>query len=104
MFDELVEAKIQEAMKNGEFDNLPYGKPINLNYWASLPEDIRMGLMLLRNAGYVPEEVQLLKDTEELRERLVGSTDPDEKSVLTKKLREAEVKFSMMLEMRRRRR
>lgn len=32
MFEELVEAKIQEAMRKGEFDNLPFGTPIDLNY------------------------------------------------------------------------
>lgn len=103
MFDELVEAKIQEAMRNGEFDNLPFGKPINLDYWASLPADMRMGYMLLKNAGYAPEEVQMLKDLGELREQLVGCTDPDKKVVITKKLREAELKYNMTLEMRMRR-
>lgn len=104
MFDELVEAKIQEAMRNGEFDNLPSGKPINLDYWASLPADMRMGHMLLKNAGYAPEEVQMLKDLGELREQSAGCADPDEKAALTKKLREAEMKYNVALEMRMRRR
>ena len=53
MFTKIVEAKIQEAIRKGEFDNLPSkGQPINLDDWAKLPEDIRAGYMLLKNAGY----------------------------------------------------
>jgi hypothetical protein len=102
MFEKLVEAKIQEAIRNGEFDNLPFGKPINLDYWASLPEDMRTGYMLLKNAGFAPEEVQLLKDMGELREQLAGNNNQDEKAVITKKLRETELKYNMIMEMRNR--
>lgn len=102
MFERLVEAKIQEAIRNGEFDNLPLGKPINLDDWASLPEDMRAGYMLLKNAGYAPEEVQLLKEIEELRERLARSNNQDEKTVFGKKLREYELKYNLATELRNR--
>ena len=85
-------------MRNGEFDNLPFGKPINLDYWASLPEDIRAGYMLLKNAGYAPEEVQLLNDMEELREQLAGSNNQDKRAVITKKLREIDLTYNIKLE------
>jgi len=103
MFEELVEAKIQEAMRNGEFDNLPFGKPIDLNYWASLPQDIRAGYMLLQNAGYAPEEVYMLKDMGELREQLAGSNNSDKRAVIRKKLREMDLKYSIMIERQKRR-
>lgn len=109
MFEKLVEERIQEAIKNGEFDNLPFGKPINLDYWASLPEDMRMGAMLLKNAGYAPEEVQLLKEIEELRVRLADSDRDDsnrndEKAATIKKLRETELKYHLITELRMRNR
>lgn len=100
MFEELVEAKIQEAMRNGEFDNLPLGKPINLDYWASLPEDIRAGYMLLQNAGYVPDEVHMLKEMGELGEQLAGSNNQDKRAVISKKLREMDLKYNIMMERR----
>lgn len=103
MFEELVEAKIQEAMRKGEFDNLPFGKPIDLSYWASLPQDIRAGYMLLQNAGYAPEEVYMLKDMGELRERLAGSNNPEQRAAIRKKLREMDLNYSMMIERQKRR-
>jgi hypothetical protein len=103
MFERLVEAKIQEAIRNGEFDNLPLGKPINLDDWASLPEDMRAGYMLLKNAGYAPEEVHLLKDIGELREQLDGNNSQDEKAIIIKKLRETELKYNLLKELRTRR-
>ncbi|MCM1565751.1 MAG: DUF1992 domain-containing protein [Dehalobacter sp.] len=103
MFERLVEAKIQEAIRNGEFDNLPLGKPINLDDWASLPEDMRAGYMLLKNAGYAPEEVHLLKDIGELREQLAGNNSQEEKAIIIKKLRETELKYNLLKELRTRR-
>lgn len=105
MFDKIVEEKIQEAIRNGEFDNLPSkGKPINLDGWASLPEDIRVGYTLLKNAGYVPEEVQLLKEIGELRKQLMSSNNQDEKAVISKKINETELKYNLLMELRNRRR
>lgn len=105
MFDQIVEAKIQEAIRNGEFDNLPSkGRPINLDNWARLPDDIRVGYTLLKNAGYVPEEVQLLKEVDELRSRLASSNSQNEKAVISKKLRDTELKYNLQMELRNRRR
>lgn len=103
MFEKLALAKIQEAIRNGEFDNLPLGKPVNLDYWASLPPDIRVGYMLLRDQGYAPEEVHLLKEIGELREQLAGSNSEDDKTVIIKKLRETELKYDLLKEQRTRR-
>jgi hypothetical protein len=104
VFDKIVEAKIQEAIRNGEFDNLPKRGKINLDDWARLPEDIRVGYTLLKNAGYVPEEGQLLKEIGELREQLASSNNPDEKAVISKKLSETELKYNLAMEQRNRRR
>ncbi|EGW36289.1 DUF1992 domain-containing protein [Desulfosporosinus sp. OT] len=101
IFDKIVEDRIQEAMRNGEFDNLPsQGKPINLDYWASLPEGIRAGYMLLKNNGFLPNEVQLLKDIENLRERLAVCTSQDEKATLRKELDEAKINYNLIMEQR----
>jgi hypothetical protein len=103
MFDKIVEAKIQEAIRNGEFDNLPKKGKINLEDWARLPEDVRVGYMLLKNAGYVPEEAQLLKEIEELRKKLPSTNNPDEKAVLSKRISEVELKYNLQIELRNRR-
>ena len=103
IFDKIVEDRIQEAMRNGEFDNLPsQGKPINLDYWASLPAEIRAGYMLLKNGGFLPEEVQLLKDIESLRESLAGSSNEEVRLSISKKLEETKLKYNLLAEIKKR--
>lgn len=104
IFERIVEDRIQEAFRNGEFDNLPsQGKPINLDYWASLPEGIRAGFMLLKNNGFVPEEVQLLKDIEELRDQLACCQNQDTRTAaLRKKLDETILKYNLISEFKKR--
>ena len=103
IFERIVEDRIQEAMRNGEFENLPsQGKPINLDYWASLPEGIRTGYILLRNAGFVPEEVQLLKDIDELRELLACRHSQEAKVAISKKLEETKLKYNLIMELKKR--
>ncbi|MDR3541051.1 MAG: DUF1992 domain-containing protein [Desulfosporosinus sp.] len=104
-FDEIVENRIQEAIRNGEFDNLPsQGLPINLEYWASLPEEIRSGYMLLKNNGFLPGEVQLLKDIDNLREQLACCTSQDAKIAIKKKLDETKIEYNLTIELRKRKR
>ena len=99
IFEKIAEDRIQEAMRNGEFDNLPSkGKPISLDYWLSLPPDIRAGLMVLKNSGFVPEEVQLLNEIEDLREKLAACSDEAEQKALRKALEETRLKYNLINE------
>lgn len=62
LFSILAEERIKEAMKNKEFDNLPgKGKPLPKDDLAHVPNELRIGYKILKNAGMVPEEVQLKK-------------------------------------------
>jgi len=59
----IAEEKIQEAINRGELDHLPgAGKPLPPDELANVPEELRVGFKLLRNAGMIPEEMQLRKD------------------------------------------
>jgi hypothetical protein len=103
MWDKIVEERIQESIRNGEFDNLPgQGKPINLDFWASRPEEIRAGYMLLHNQGVVPEEVYLLNEIGELRDRLANCLTQDVKIALNKQLKEVKLKYNLITELRKR--
>jgi hypothetical protein len=105
IFDKIAEEKIQEAIRNGEFDKLPSkGKPINLEEWASLPEDSRVGYILLRNAGYIPDEVNLLKEIGELRDQLAACPNHNEKKSIRKKLEYTKLKFNLLIDLRRKKR
>lgn len=71
-FDHIIEQHIQKAQREGAFDNLPgAGKPLNLDDGhEDAPADSRMAFKILKNAGYFPEEVTLLKDINSLKKRV----------------------------------
>src|SRR5438874_9331831 len=73
----LAERKIEEAIARGEFDDLPgAGGPLELADDPLVPEDLRVAYRILRNAGYVPPEVQMLNQIADL-ERSIARDDLD---------------------------
>lgn len=63
LFDLIAEQRIAEAIARGELDNLPgAGRPLDLGDDALIPEDLRMVYRILKNAGFVPPEVEVLRD------------------------------------------
>ncbi|MRN55200.1 DnaJ family domain-containing protein [Paenibacillus monticola] len=68
----LAEQKIQEAMRNGEFQGLPgHGKPLVLEDLSGVPEELRISYKIMKNAGLLPEEVTLRAECVTLEELLV---------------------------------
>lgn len=77
-FEVIAEQRIREAAERGDLDNLPgAGQPLDLDEDLLVPEDLRMAYRILKNAGYVPPEVLMLKDIGAL-ERLIQSLDDGE--------------------------
>ncbi len=94
-----TEGAIRNAIERGEFDNLKgKGKPLDLNEYFDTPEDIRLSYTLLKNAGYVPEEVQLLNQIEELKNQLNQEKDENRILQLRKNLRDAQLNYDLRVE------
>jgi hypothetical protein len=80
LFELLAERKIEEAVSRGELDGLPgAGKPLDLEEDALIPEDLRLAYRILRNAGFVPAEVEQIHEIGAL-ERLVAGDPSNEKA------------------------
>lgn len=83
----IAEERIREAGEKGAFDNLPgAGKPLELEDDSHIPEDLRLAYKLLKNAGYVPEEVADRKEAQNIMDTLEHCTDEREKVAQMKKL------------------
>ena len=69
MLDFIAEQKIAEAIANGDFDDLPgSGKPLALDDDSLVPEELRLAYRILKNAGFIPPEVETLtKDSKAAR-------------------------------------
>ena len=67
----LAERRIEEAIARGELDELPgAGRPLELDDDRLVPAELRLAYRILKNAGYVPPEVEDLREIAAL-ERLV---------------------------------
>jgi hypothetical protein len=65
--DDLVEQRIRSAMADGAFDDLPgRGRPLVLDDDSLVPEDLRLAYRVLKNAGYLPEQLQLRREIGEI--------------------------------------
>jgi hypothetical protein len=104
-FDTIVEALIKEAQERGEFDNLPgQGKPIDLSAYFETPEEVRLAQSVLKSAGIISPEVELLKEIAELRQARAAVTDDVKKQEIRKKIQEKQIEFSLMMERQKRQR
>jgi hypothetical protein len=98
-FHRHADEKIEEAIANGDFDNLPgKGKPLDLDAYFGTPEHLRMGYSILKSAGIIPEEIELLKQIEGLKKCLDFCTSQIEKRAIQKQLSQKLTNFNLRME------
>lgn len=101
--DKFIDEQIRKAIEAGEFDNLPgKGKPIDLSTYFETPEDLRMAYSILKSNNFVPEEVEILKEIDDLKKHLVVCSEENEKSKIRKEINDKNYAFNMLIEKRRR--
>ena len=88
MLDFLVEQRLEEAVSRGELANLPgEGRPLELDDDSLIPEDLRGAYRILRNAGFVPPEVEALTEISQLEDLVSrGSEDAAARAKAVRKL------------------
>lgn len=95
LLDAWAERHILEAQRNGQFENLPgAGEPIILDDDSNVPEELRAGYRLLKNAGCLPPELAQRKEAIELADLLktVHQDHPDYQA-MSKRLTLLELKL-----------
>ena len=98
-FERLVEQKIQEAMREGEFENLEgEGQPINLDLYFATPPELRAGYSVLKNAGVLPEEMELLKEANAIRLELDACQDEETRRELKRSISQTLLKYNLLCE------
>ena len=93
-----IEEIIREAMARGEFDNLPgAGKPIDLTAYFNTPEEVRLAYSVLKNAGILPQEAELLQEIAALKERAEATKDNAGRARLLKAIEQKRLEFNLMM-------
>jgi hypothetical protein len=95
----IAEERIRQAMAEGEFANLAgAGRPLIFEDETWVPEDLRLAYRFLKNAGYVPPELELRNEILALKD-LLETIDNDKERI--RRLRELNfkiMKFNMSRE------
>ena len=85
MLEFIAERRIAEAISRGEFDHLPgAGQPLDLTDDALVPEELRVAYRILKNAGFVPPEVETINEIAQLERLAMGNATAVKKLALLK--------------------
>ena len=83
----VAEERIQEAIRRGDFDDLPgAGRPLELDDDLLVPIEVRVANRILKNAGLVPVEIYERRELAALEASIPRITDPDQRTLALQKL------------------
>ena len=97
LFQKIAEQRILEAQRAGAFDDLPgKGKPLELEDLSWVPDDLRIGYHVLKNAHVLPPEAELLKDIHTLEDLLKHVEEEGECRALAKSIQWKMIRLDML--------
>ena len=98
--DEEIARHLQQAAASGELSRIAgFGKPLPEDAgWDATPEELRMPFKILKNAGYVPPEVELFHERARLTAALADCQVESERLTLQNQLSALQQKLSLRLE------
>jgi len=86
-FDRIIEERIRRAQQKGEFEDLEgTGKPLILKNDGHVAGELRLAYKILKNADYLPPEIELKNEIKRTEDLLSGMEDTAEKYRTLKKL------------------
>lgn len=88
LLDRIAEERIEQAIARGELDNLPTaGKPLELDDDRMVPPELRTAYRLLKNAGFLPEELETRREIHDAEELLRIARTDEERNHASARLR-----------------
>lgn len=102
--DEQIAQALQQSLASGELRHAPsYGKPMDLDdAFARTPQELRLGLKMLKDAGVLPAEVELMQRIARLQAEAEASTEPATQRRLLQQVAEQRQHLALRLEQLRR--
>jgi hypothetical protein len=100
LLEDEIGRKLGESHRTGELRSAPsYGKPLNLgDGYDQTPEELRMGMKVLKDAGVLPPEVELMRQIEAQRQQVAAAVDEDSARPARQRLSEMQQQLALRLE------
>lgn len=91
---------LAQSHASGELRHAPsFGKPLNFgDGYDETPDELRMGMKILKDAGVLPPEVEFMQQIEALRLSLEGAPDNDASRAGRQRLAEMRQQLALRLE------
>ena len=98
--DDHIAQSLRESQRSGELQSAPsWGKPLDLNDgFAQTPDELRMAFKALKDAGFVPPEVETMQQIAVLREQVASNPNAPEADALRKRISELQQHLALRLE------
>jgi hypothetical protein len=100
LLEDDIGRKLAESEASGELRHArSWGKPLDLgDGYDETPTELRMGMKILKDAGVVPAEVELMREIEALRLRLEGAPEGEATRAGRQRLAEMQQALALRLE------
>jgi len=93
----IAERRISEAIRKGQLDVEGWrNKPLPMTNDYLVPEELRMAHKILKNAGYLPPEIETQKEIQQIEDFLATCEDERTRVKQIKKLSYLMMKLSSM--------
>lgn len=91
---------LRESQRNGELASAPsFGKPLHFgDGYDETPVELRLPYKMLKDAGFVPPEVEALKQIEQLQQQIDTAPDADTAKALRQRVIELRQHVALRLE------
>lgn len=102
--DDEIARQLAEAERRGELRRAQgYGQPMAEDAgWQQTPDEVRMPFKMLKSAGIVPHEVELMRERAALRQRLAEAGTEADTRAAQQALAEVELALALRMESLRR--
>ncbi len=93
----VAERKIREAIAEGAFDGSPMkGQPLVFETNPYVPAELRVAYKLLKEAGFLSEEMELRKEIWTLRDMLRSIVDNQERARVTRRINDRVLRLNLL--------
>ena len=83
----IAERRISEAIQQGLLDSREWrNRPLPMTHDRLVPEELRMAYKILKNAGYLPPEIETKKEIQQIEDLLADCRDEQTRVKQIKKL------------------
>ena len=100
LLEDDIGRSLAESARSGELQAAPsYGKPLNFgDGYDETPAELRMGMKVLKDAGVVPPEVELMQRIATLDKRAAAESSPEVAASLRQEAADLRLALQMRLE------